>query len=321
MQVRKLGMIVMMVKGFKCYMNMNNVFFSSVGLSSTEGNFYCNIAKELQEAAAERLNNLKFVDYSIAVIGNDNKQPMVVGNKDLNFIEVDLQLQSSMFAFCAWVREAIKEKERLQNEIDWMNLDSWIKQQGITTLSMPVSPDEPEDIEEQDVINSWDINKRTKYLRLETFAAHYGKLIHPNGAYSKARKDAHIAVNNPITKEGSGRDMVLYYSEPSVSIQDIDSKFLEIQNQYREYEKELNQMKAEIKDTVNEWTRAAYSEYEKLQEEWKVLTKEYQAERLDLSAKFSVWKTNELERISKLKIVIPDSLKDTFKLILETTSK
>lgn len=300
---------------------MNSVFFGNEGLTSTSGQYYCNIAKELQEAAAERLNNLKFVDYSIAVIGNDNKQPMVVGNKDLNFIEVDLQLQSSMFAFCAWVREAIKEKERLQNEIGWMNLDSWIKQQGITTLSMPVSPDEPEDVEEQDVINSWDINKRTKYLRLETFAAHYGKIIHPNGAYSKARKDAHVAVNNPITKEGSGRDMVLYYSEPSVSIQDIDSKFLEIQNQYREYEKELNQMKAEIKDTVNEWTRAAYSEYEKLQEEWKVLTKEYQSERLDLSAKFSVWKTNELEKISKLKIVIPDSLKDTFKLILEATSK
>lgn len=302
-------------------MSMNSVFFGNEGLTSTSGQYYCNIAKELQEAAAERLNNLKFVDYSIAVIGSDNKQPMVVGNKDLNFIEVDLQLQSSMFAFCAWVREAIKEKERLQNEIDWMNLDSWIKQQGITTLSMPVSPDEPEDVEEQDVINSWDINKRTKYLKLETFAAHYGKLIHPNGAYSKARKDAHVAVNNPITKEGSGRDMILYYSEPSVSIQDIDSKFLEIQNQYREYEKELNQMKAEIKDTVNEWTRAAYSEYEKLQEEWKVLKSEYQAERLDLSAKFSVWKTNELEKISKLKIVIPDSLKDTFKLILEATSK
>lgn len=300
---------------------MNSVFFGNEGLTSTSGQYYCNIAKELQEAAAERLNNLKFVDYSIAVIGSDNKQPMVVGNKDLNFIEVDLQLQSSMFAFCAWVREAIKEKERLQNEIDWMNLDSWIKQQGITTLSMPVSPDEPEDVEEQDVINSWDINKRTKYLKLETFAAHYGKLIHPNGAYSKARKDAHVAVNNPITKEGSGRDMILYYSEPSVSIQDIDSKFLEIQNQYREYEKELNQMKAEIKDTVNEWTRAAYSEYEKLQEEWKVLKSEYQAERLDLSAKFSVWKTNELEKISKLKIVIPNSLKDTFKLILEATSK
>lgn len=302
-------------------MNMNSVFFGNEGLTSTSGQYYCNIAKELQEAAAERLNNLKFVDYSIAVIGNDNKQPMVVGNKDLNFIEVDLQLQSSMFAFCAWVREAIKEKERLQNEIDWMNLDSWIKQQGITTLSMPVSPDEPEDVEEQDVINSWDINKRTKYLRLETFAAHYGKLIHPNGAYSKARKDAHVAVNNPITKEGSGRDMILYYSEPSVSIQDIDSKFLEIQNQYREYEKELNQMKAEIKDTVNEWTRAAYSKYEELQEEWRVLKNKYDAERLELSAKFSVWKTNELEKISKLKIVIPDSLKATFKLILEATSK
>jgi hypothetical protein len=58
-----------------------------------------------------------------------------------------------------------------------------------------------------------------------------------------------------------------------------------------------------------------------LQEEWKVLKSEYQAERLDLSSKFSVWKTNELERISKLKIVIPDSLKATFKLILEATSK
>ena len=306
---------------FKCYMSMDSVFFGNEGLTSTSGQYYCNIAKELQEAAAERLNNLKFVDYSIAVIGSDNKQPMVVGNKDLGFIEEDLQLQSSMFAFCAWVREAIKEKERLQNKVDSMNLDFWIKQQGIATLSMPMFPDEPEDVREQDVINSWDINKRTKYLRLETFAAHYGKLIHPNGPYSKARKDAHVAVNNPITKEGSGRDMVLYYSEPSVSIHNIDSKFLEIQNQYREYEKELNQMKAEIKDTVNEWTRAAYSEYEKLQEEWKVLENAYQVERLSLSSQFSVWKTNELERISKLKIVIPDSLKATFKLILESASK
>lgn len=302
---------------------MNSVFFGQEGMTSTSANYYANIAKELQEAAAERLNNLRFFNASVAVIGSDNKQLMIAGNTDLNSIEEDLQTQSSMFTFCAWVREAIKVKEEMQRSVQRLDIEAWAEEQGITLPESPKYPGSIEDLCTKDVIDSWDINKRTRYLRLDTFAAHYGKLIHPKGAYSNARKEAHTAVNQPIVKEGTGRDMVLYYREPSVDINEVDSKFLELQDKYRQYEKELNQMKAEIQDTINELTRKAYEEYQAKVDEWKELNKAYNSAWAELRAKYNTWKTNELERISKLKITIPDNLKATFKVIREVgdTSK
>lgn len=302
------------------------VFFAKEGengMTSTSASYYANVAKELQEAAAERLNNLRFFNASVAVIGSDNKQPMIAGNTDLNSIEEDLQMQSSMFTFCAWVREAIKVKEEMQRNVQRLDINMWAEEQGITLPESPKYPATIEDPSTEDVINSWDVNKRTRYLRLDTFAAHYGKLIHPKGAYSNARKEAHNAVNQPIVKEGTGRDMILYYREPSVDINEVDSKFLELQDKYRQYEKELNQMKAEIKDTINELTRRAYEEYQAKVDEWKELNKTYTSAWAELRAKYNTWRTNELERISKLKITIPDNLKATFKVIREVgdTSK
>jgi hypothetical protein len=227
-----------------------------------------------------------------------------------------------MFSFCAWVREAIKAKEEMQNKISHTTFEEWLEKEGIEIPSCDCVKS-PELKTEQDVLDSWDINKLTKYLRLETFASHYGKLIHPNGAYSKARKDAYNAINNPITKEGTGRDIILYYKEPSVSIRSVDSVFLKLQDTYRGYEKELNRMKAEVKDTVNELNRKVYADYLAKVEEWRVLNTQNEATRNELYQKFQNWKSNELERISKLKITIPDSLKDTFKIIKEVgdTSK
>lgn len=296
---------------------MNNVYFANEGMTSSTANFYANIAKELQKAAAERLDNVKFFQTSVAVIGSNEKQLMSGGTRDLTFVTSDLQLIASMNAFCAWVREAIKEKEAQQGVINRMDIEDWLKSNGIDIPVAPEYPRDPISVSEESVINSWDINKRNKYLRLEAFAATYGKYIHPDGAYSKARKKAHTALNNPITKEGTGRDMVLYYTEPSVAIEDVDGLFLSLQSEYRGYEKELNQMKAEIKETVNGLTRGLYTTHQVALDTWKEKHREYSALWTDLRAKFTTWRTNELERISNLKITIPDNLKETFFKIKE----
>lgn len=302
---------------------MNNVYFGNEGMTSTTANYYANIAKELMEAANNRLNSVKFYDVSVALIGSSEKQIMTIGNRDLDFILEDLLTVASMNAFCAWVREAIKEKENQQKEINDMDMEDWAEQQGIEIPVSPKYPNGPKLITEQDVINSWDINKRNKYLKLEAFAASFGKYIHPGGAYSKAREDAHKAVNNKITKTGEGRETVLYYKEPSVAIENVDSTFLKLQEIYRGYEKELNQMKAEIKDRINELTRERYTSYQEEVAEWKKLQEEYNSKMSELRLEFSIWGTNELEKVSKLKITIPDGLRVTFNTIKEVgdTSK
>ena len=44
---------------------------------------------------------------------------------------------------------------------------------------------------------------------------------------------------------------------------------------------------------------------------------DYNSKWAELRSQFTTWRTNELEKISKLKITIPDNLKATFKVIVE----
>lgn len=302
---------------------MNNVYFGTDGMTSTSANFYCNIAKELTERANNRLNSVRFYNTSVAIIGSSDKQLMHSGINSLDFIESDLEAVAQMNSFCAWVREALKEKEAQQKAVNNMDLEDWIKQEGIEAPDFISYPKDPKLVNEQDVINSWDINKRNKYLKLEAFAATIGKYIHPNSSYGEARKKVHEIYNKPIASKGEGRDTVLYYSEPSVSIEEVDNMFLHLQNLYRGYEKELNQMKADIKEEVNNLNRKLYDKHAIEIDEYKSSQKEYEAKMTDLRNQFHTWRINELERISKLKITVPDALKSIFKIIKEAgdTSK
>ena len=302
---------------------MNNVYFSNEGLTSTSANFYANIAKELADAATERLNNVKFFKTSVAVIGSSEKQLMTIGNDNLNFIKSDLQAVASMNAFCAWIREAIKEKDNETKIVSNKTMEAWAEENGIELIRAPKYPNSIEEVSETDIINSWDINKRNKYLRLEAFAATFGKYIHPEGAYNKARIKAHNMLNNPITSTGEGRDTVLRYHEPSIGIEYVDGMFLELQNQYRSYEKELNQMKAEIKDSINAISRKRFDEHQHACDVWQAEHKTWEANWDKLRNQFFAWRVNELERLSNLKIVIPNELKDTFDIIklFDGTSK
>jgi hypothetical protein len=299
------------------------VYFSNEGLTSTTANYYANIAKELQMAAQERLNHVQLYSTSVSVIGSSEKQLMSAGLRDLTFITLDLPHLASLNAFCAWIREAIKEKEEQAKVVKQLDIEHWADQMGIKLPEWPSHPKDPEVITEQSVMDTWDINKRNKYLRLEAFAATYGKYIHPDGTFSKARKRAHEVVNKPITKEGVGRDMVLYYSNLTIDPQIIDSTFLTLQDQYRSYEKELNQMKAELKETVNDLTRKAYEKYQLDVARWKEQQQLYSSDLSKAQSEWIKWRTDELERISQLKITIPDALKDIFRIIQQAgnTSK
>ena len=296
---------------------MNNVYFSSNGFTSTEGNYLCNIAKELTEGINERLEKVEFYNTEIQAIGSSQKQLLSKGTESLSNISLDLQAISDLNSFCAWVREAIKEKENEYNRVSDITLSEWAELFNVTMPECPKFPKAPSPINEDDVMNTWDINKRCKYLRLEAFAATFGKYIHPRGAYNEARKKAHTAINNPITKEGSGRDTILFTTNMSVPIEEVDNTFLQLQNTYRGYEKELNSMKAELKEAVMEHSRKSWEIQRQNLENYEVLRDEFNTKTAGLTAQYGTWKTNELERISKLKITVPDSLKSIFKKIKE----
>lgn len=302
---------------------MTNVYFNEKGITSTEGNHLCNIAKELQQAAINRLNSVKFFDTTISVIGSNERQLMSSGNTSLDFIEEDLQLVASLNAFCAWVREAIKEKEEQQSDVKKLTFDEWAERLFIELPTSPKHPSKPFTITEQSILDSWNIDKRNKYLELEAFASTIGKYIHPNGEYSCARERAHNAINKPISKEGSGRDTVLYHTTPSINIENVDNLYMFLQSKHREYEKQLNMMKAEIKESVTKLTVENNQHYENLLEIYRKEYSDYNSKLLELRSQYNTWITKTLENISKYKIAIPNNLKETFNLLkkISDTSK
>lgn len=305
-------------------MIMNNVYFGNEGMTSTTANHYANIAKEMIKCTEKKLYGVKFYQTSISAIGSAEKQLMSQGSSDISFIDDALREIAEANSFCAWVREAIKEKEAQQLIVSRKDLYEWMKEQGIEIKEEPEYPDGERDVTEQDIINTWDINKRNKYLRLEAYASTIGNYIHPGKNvknYNDARRAMHHAVNNPITKEGSGRDTVLYYSETTVDPDVVDAQFLKMQDMHRSYEKELNAMKAELKETVNNINQQKCDALQLKIDAYYAEHREYKAWQNEMRNKLNKWRVSETERLSKLKIVIPKDLKDIFQKVKAVDSK
>lgn len=292
-----------------------SVFFGNEGLTSTSANYYANVAQEMIQAATERLNSVRFYQVFVASIGGGEKQLMTVGQTSLDFIKDDLEKSAEMNSFCAWVREAIKKKEELISCTTAYSIEKWARENNVEIPEQPQYPDSPIKADEKKVMDSWDANKRNKYLRLEAFASTYGKYIHPKGAFSKARKDVHAAENCPIYKEGTGRDLILYYQDPTIKVEDVDAMFMSLQDTYRSYEKELNAMKAELKETVNKLDMTREREYQDRVAEFKADYERYNSKMQEFRSQFNNWRTSEQERISQLKITLPTNLLGIFEEI------
>ena len=303
---------------------MNNVYFGNEGMTSTTGNHYCNICKELIKGIEKKLYGVKFYQTSISAIGSAEKQLMSQGSSDISFIDEALREIAEANSFCAWVREAIKEKEAQQLAVNRKDLYEWMKEQGIEIKEEPEYPDCEDDISEQDIINTWDINKLNKYYRLGAFASAIGNYIHPGKAvknYNDARVDLHKVVNTPINVEGSGRDTILHYHTPTVDPDVVDAQFLKMQDMHRSYEKELNVMKAELKETVNNINQQRYDEFQVKVDAYYAEERAYNAWQKEMRNKLNKWKVSETERLSKLKIVIPKDLSGIFQKVKAVDSK
>lgn len=300
------------------YKNMEkSVFFGNSGLTSTEGNHLCNIAQEMIQSMVETLNNLKLYQIFISPIGSSEKQLMSDGNTDISIVSKYLDVCSQANSFCAWVREAIKKKEEMLCNIDNYTLELWAKENNIEIPEAPIKPSILKTITEKDIIESWSIDKRSRYLALEAAAATYGKCIHPDGVFSNARKEAHNAANNLISKEGQGRDLILYYKQLTVPIDTIDSTFMQLQSIYRSYEKELNALKAEIKEEVNRRNSENKYTYQKELINYNAEVDKYSAKLAELQTQLNNWKICEKEKIAKLKIVIPENLLEIYNRIVK----
>lgn len=293
-------------------------FFGTSGLSSTSANSIANYAKEAYREIDSFFENLQLYNVETQLIGTSDRLITKRGLSDLSSIKNRIEFLYEAKALIAWLREAIKAKEDLAIEAECIP-----PYEDPVPQSTLVHPKEPSTLVEADFWKKQPIKTRYSYLYLETKCAVIGGLIHENGSISKARKKLLSIISNPSEIKGEGRDTIITYYTPSVSVQDMDKLFFELQGLHRSAQAELNSLRSQAKawcdktniENLAEYKTALADYYAKKQALYKEREK---AEKLYYSSKKEE-SLNALKEINSLKIVIPDNLREIYEAVNSLT--
>lgn len=283
-------------------MRKDMIFFADNGLTMTSANHLANLAKEYIQQHESVLNNVTFYDESVALIGTNNQSILHNGVSDITELPTLLNEVAEAKSLIAWLREAIKAKERLMSYWENNAEDEYLIANGIELPKRPVAGHV---LTEDEYYANLSIKERNRYYALETEAAVLGKYIHPDGKYATERKNLAHYIQNPHKVSGNGRDTVIYSFNPTMALNEVDDMFFKLQTKHREVQAQLNSIKYQCEQAI-------IASKTQVQEEFAKALTEYNAESRLIEAKIAEYTTRKLKEIGALKIIIPDSLKEIY---------
>lgn len=275
-------------------------FFGPQGLTAASANHIADMAKENYQAIEKRFSLMDFHKRTVALIGSSEETVLSYGTSREQFagIQEDLNEVVDLKRLIAYLREAIKAKEVLAEEADNITsekLDSLLENQPVK---------EPE-LTEREVMDSWTIKERNRFLSLETKCAVIGKFIHPDGDYSAARSMYMERMAAPKSVEENGRDTLVYTYYPNVDAAEVETLFFSLQAEHRSAQAELNGMKHDIEQTI------AVDKAEK-SGRWAVAQEKWAAEVALAREELNREREEKRKEVEALKIVIPDNLRQIY---------
>lgn len=279
---------------------IDNSMLGKDGLTVTSANHLANIAKELYEAAESRLEGLRFYnkDFLLAVNGSTYRVENESERSELDTLAGSLKEIGSLKALIAFLREAIKAKEKLATDNMFDKHIEELVKEGRNDLKLPERQKETTFEDEFSKLNA---EQKAKYFALEARCATIGKYIHPDGPFAVARKSFFEHTKNPTTVTGRGQDAEVNTFSSSFKAEDIDGVFFALQREHRNVQAEFNKMKADIDEKVAAANKAAADEYLNAAE---ICISAKKVERLKWDAE-----------VKALKVVIPQNLKAIYEKV------
>lgn len=292
---------------------MNNVFFKDGFLTSTEAQNICNVANEVIARLAESINSVQFYNTSItSIVSSDNEVCAGRGTTDIAWIQDAIIKIGQYNSLIAWLKEAIKNKEEALEELSNTHIQDWSEYKDYPA---PKSPSRKAIVTKDDVIRNLGATELNKYFTLQSKAATIGKFIHEGGSVSKAKIMLGKVIAEPNKISGTGRDTVVYKYTPSVNVDDVDNMFLSLMFEHRNLNAQLNFIKAKAIEEANTQNIVNEQEYQKARTAYSKEYNDWLDKIEDLQSRFNQYIITEKEKISKLKINVPDSLMETYKSI------
>ena len=307
-------------------MEYKSVFFAKEGekgLNETSASHLCALASQVKARYESVLKNVGFIDSFIDVVGSDASPKQTnIGMKSIKVIDEAIEEIGKMNAFISWFAEARELLEKIRKKVDGTTVYSWMEASGIEKPEKPeLTSDEVENSTLNDIINELSIKDRQMYLALEAKASVYGKFIHPDQPMDRARNRMHEVVSKPYVSEGRGRDTIIYHHVPSIDTEIVDAEFNKLQAEYRKIEQQLNHMKSDLRKKLNIRNTEENNERNLRLRKYKEERAVYDNKMRELTLQYNQWVLDENAKISKIKFIIPDNLKETYTYLESLTPK
>lgn len=283
------------------------IYFGDNGLTSTSANHIANKAKETIKNFETRLQNISlYSTYLSTIDGNGNNIEIKKCFDETNIVSLsnDIEYISNFKALCAWLREAIKAKDRMTKTINSFTIGKWMKLNNIELNQ------EQEYVCHtfEDYLATLSIKERCRYYTVEAHCAAIGKFIHTDGAFYKARQEMFDKRTNPVEVKESENHIIVYKHEFPLSVPVVDDEFFKLNEKYRSYQAELNSIKHKGETWISQMDAEENAKNSKAYDNWKI-----QYEKA--TNEYREFLISEKKRVSNLKIVIPDDLKETYEYI------
>lgn len=286
---------------------LSKVYFGVDGLTSTSANYVCNLAKEYYKKFETALDQTKFYDTTVSLIGSKEFMTVSAGMNpiDLPKIPAMIKIIADCKSLIAWFREAIKAREEMRKLLDRTTIEKWAEDNGLT---LPEVPEMDHVLTEEEYYFNLSIKDMHRYYYLEAICAELGKYIHENGVLNREKEDMVRKSNAPYSTCGSGRDMTVTKYRLTCDYDDVESVYFSLQDQHRSYQAQLNAMKFECEKAIQKSQAEANAKYAEECAAYADKMREHQAH-------FKQWKLNADTELQNLKIVIPDHLTETYNKI------
>lgn len=273
------------------------------GITMTSANHICNIAKEKYQDLENKLLSMSLYEESIKLISSDITTTTKLGlsNEDFEFLTESHKQISSLKSLIAYLREVINYKEQLLRQ--YQNLQPDTRSLPEIEILKPISV-KPE-IPFETYLLTLPIKEYQHYLTLETKATVVGQFVHPNGYLANARKELITKKNNPTKVDLNGQETIITSYTPTVSLKLVEEKFFDLQKEHRHLQAQINKIKSDYKQSEKS---RVIRDTEIFNNQNKIYNESIQ----QYNCEFYNKKQEVLVQIEKLKIVLPDSLKQLY---------
>jgi len=294
----------------------NDIYFDKEGMTSTSAQHVSAMANVMVQDIKKRLTGLRLYEKSIRVIG-DAEVTVETVNNTLPEIHDGIREICSANALIAWLREAVKEREKAQQYVQEMTLDKWMKLQGIEKPAEPQAPLMP-NINFNDYNTILDtgltVKEYSRFVELNSALAVYGEMIHEKGLLTRHKSELARIAQNPTEVKESGRDTIITsYKVDAEGADSIDRLYTQLQSEYRKMQAEKNGIEAKFSNMALEYQTRKMDEWKAAKGQYTRDLARVNSELMDIQTQMKEWKKQRLEELAALKIVIPDDLKGVYK--------